>query len=195
MFKVKRGNDMTEHSNTDTQTVLSNIELYFHPSGAFRQSYTVEDKDKNVLYTCKLAKWSFFFAMTYEFVDAKTGYSKKMKIGKTVSSYSSGGFPVIGDILSSGFKIDGENCWDYIAKKGYEIKQFLEGKTLIKYEVVKNGKVVAEIFPADVKNPFNKESMNYLRMGRGYYRIEIAECNLADAVLMAFIISRTEIVE
>jgi hypothetical protein len=181
--------------NQKKQTILSNIDLFFHPSGMLRQSYEVEDKEKNVLFRCKLAKWSFFFSMTYEFADLKSGSLRKLKIGKTITSHSTDGIPIVGDILSSRFKIDGENCWEYIAKKGYEIKQFLEGKALFRYEVVKNGKVLAQIFPANVKYPFDKEKVNYLRMGKGYYRIEITEGNLEDIVLMAFIIARTEIVE
>ena len=177
------------------KNVLSNVDLFIHPCGKLNQSYAVEDKDKNVLFECKLVKWSLFFAHTYEFVDTKTGNAQKYKIGKTLTTEFDGGIPVVGDIVSSRFKIDGTNCWDYIAQKGYEINHFLEGKSLMRYEVVKNGKTVANIFPANVKDPFNKESMNYLHMGRGYYRLEIVEGDLADIVMMAFIISRTEIVE
>lgn len=82
-----------------------------------------------------------------------------------------------------------------VANKGYEIKHLLEGITIISYQILKGNKVVANIFPANVKDPFNEESTNYVRMGKGYYRLEIIDANLEDIVAIAFIVSRTEMVE
>lgn len=174
---------------------MVNTDLFFHYAGKLNQSYAVEDKLGNIVFECKLAKFSLLGASTFDFIDSKSGLSVQHKIGKTVTSSSSGGLPVVGDITSSGFKIDGTNCWDYISDMGYSIKHMLQGKAIFRYEIMKNGEKVASVVPASVKDPFNKESMNYLRMAKGNYRLEIVDAELKDIVMMAFVISKTDIVE
>ena len=174
---------------------LTDTKLFFHFGGKMNQSYFVENQEGEVVYECKLIKFNPFASNLYEFVDSKTGYSKQIKIGKTITSSSSGGMIFVGDVLSSSFKIDGVNCWEYINDKGYEIKHLLEGKTIIHYEIVKNDKVVANIAPANIKDPFNEDSKNFLRMGKGCYRLEFIDASLEDVVMIAFIIGRTDMVE
>lgn len=147
------------------------------------------------VYDCKLVKFSLFGASTYAFANHQTGESKQLKIGKTVSSESDGGLPIVGDMLSSHFKIDGTNCWDYVADMGYEVRHLFEGKTVISYQIEKNGKVVANIYPADAKDPFNEDSKRFFMMNKGYYRLEIVDAKLSDIVMIAFIVSRTYMVE
>ena len=142
-----------------------------------------------------MIKFHLFAHNLYDFIDSKTGTKRQFKIGKTITSSSSGGMIFVGDTLSSRFKINGVNCWDYVKGKGYEIKHLLEGKTIIHYEITKGDSVVANIVPANIKDPFNEDSKNFLLMGKGVYRLEIIDANLEDIVMMAFIISRTSIVE
>ena len=186
--KAVIASDFIENNVKDTK-------LFFHYSGKLNQSYTVEDRDGKVHFECKLLKFNPIGASLYEFIDVTTSDKKQMKIGKTITSSSSGGLPIVGEVLGSSFKIDGVNCWDYVASKGYEIKHLLEGKTIIKYEVIKDQETVAKILPANMKDPFNENSVNFLRMGKGIYRLEINDANLPDIVMIAFIIGRTEIVE
>lgn len=174
---------------------MEDTELFFHYAGKLNQSYAVEDKDGNVVFECKLAKFSLLTASTFEFIDSQSTLSVQHKIGKTVTSSASDGLPIVGDTLSSSFKIDGTNCWDYIADMGYSIKHMLQGRAIFRYEIMKDGENVASIVPANAKDPFNKESVNVLRMAKGYYRLEIADAELKDIVLIAFVISRTDIVE
>lgn len=194
--KPKKDGENAKYIESDfAKNIVKNTKLFFHYTGKMNQSYAVEDEQGNVLFECKLLKFNPFASNLYEFVDHKTGDKKQMKIGKTVTSESSGGYIFVGDVLSSRFKIDGVNCWDYVADRGYEIKHMLEGKTVINYQILKGNNIVAKIFPADAKNPFNENSKNFLRMNKGYYRLEIEDANLPDIVMIAFIVGRTSIVE
>lgn len=198
ILKRKANTEITSNGNTKNESKeenLSDIKLFFHYTGKLNQSYSVEDKKGQIFYECKLVKFSLLGASTFEFINHIADERIQHKIGKTVSSYSEGGLPIVGDILSSSFKIDGENCWDYVARKGYEIKHMLEGKSIINYQIVKNGKIVAKVFPADVRKPFDENSTGYLFMNKGYYRLEIIDAKLSDVVMIAFIVGRTAVVE
>lgn len=188
-------NDKKESSQSSAKEKLTNKKLFFHLTGKMNQSYAVENMQGQTVYDCKLVKFSLFGASTYEFANHQTGESKQLKIGKTVSSESDGGLPIVGDMLSSHFKIDGTNCWDYVADMGYEVRHLFEGKTVISYQIEKNGKVVANIYPADAKDPFNEDSKRFFMMNKGYYRLEIVDAKLSDIVMIAFIVSRTYMVE
>lgn len=174
---------------------LIDIKLFFHFGGKLNQSFFVEDRNGKVVYECRLKKFSLLGANTFEFTDVENSYSKIVKIGKTVSTESDGGLPLVGDTLSSRFKIDGVVCWDYLHSRGYEIKHYVLDRFLMRYELVKLDKVVAEILPANMKDPWNEECRNFLRMPKGSYRLEIRDAKLEDVVMAAFIIYQTEIVE
>lgn len=195
ILKRKPNQSSAEEKDETPEENITNEKIYFHLTGKMNQSYVAESKSGKKFYECKLVKFSLFGASTFEFINHETGAKKQLKIGKTISSYSDGGFPLVGDILSSHFKIDGENCWDYVARKGYEIKHLLQGKTIISYEILKKGKVVAKVFPADVRKPFDENSTGYLFMNKGYYRLEIIDAKLSDVVMIAFIVGRTAVVE
>ena len=182
-------------ANTFSENMVQNTKLYFHHTGKANQSYSVENQEGNVLFECKLLKFNLFASNLYEFVDNKTGDKQQIKVGKTITSSSSDGYVFVGDVVSSYFKIDGVNCWDYVAGRGYEIKHMMQGRTIINYQILKDGINVANIYPADIKDPFNENSINFLRMQKGYYRLEIANANLPDIVMIAFIVGRTDIVE
>ena len=174
---------------------LKDTKLFFHFGGKMNQSYFAEDRNGQHLYECLLVKFNPFAANTYDFINNQNGFKKTMKIGKNVTTGSDGGAMFIGSDFTSRFKIDGVMCWDYLRDRGYEIKHLLSGPTLIRYELHKFGKLVANIVPTNVKDPFNADNVNPLRMGKGVYRIEIIDCKLDDAVMAAFIISQTEMVE
>ena len=172
---------------------VTDTKLFFHFGGKMNQSYFVEDKNKEVLFECRLTKFNPIGASTYDFVDVKSGYTQTFKIGKTLTG--SAGGSEYSTTTSSRFKIDGVNCWEYLTQRGYEIKHLLQGKQIFRYELVKLGKKVATIVPANIKDPFNEESVNFLRMVRGCYRLEIVDGKLDDIVMAAFIITQTDIVE
>ena len=174
---------------------LQDVKLFFHFGGKMNQSFFVEDKNGNKKYECKLVKFNPFGANTFDFVDVENNYIKTFKIGKTITTTSDGGMPIVGDILDNHFNINGTNCWEYLHQRGFEIKHFLFESDLMRYELTKSGNLIAKIFPANIKDPFNEESRNILRMGRGVYRLEILDAALEDVVMAAFIISQLEMIQ
>lgn len=174
---------------------LKDVKLFFHFGGKMNQSFFVEDQNKKTLYECRLIKFNPFAANTFDFVDTSTGYKKTLKIGKVLTSEQNGVLGGFGIITGSRFKIDGVNCWDYLRERGYEIQSHLDGKTLARYDLVKLGNLVASICPANIKDPFNEESNNILRMGKGCYRLHIIDGRLDDVVMAAFIIAQVDIIQ
>ena len=182
-------------TNDLTENIVENKKYFFHFTGKLNQSYAVEDQDGKVVFECKLLKFNPIASNLFEFSDVATGDAKQIKIGKTITSSSEGGMAFVGDMLSSHFKIDKVNCWDYISRKGYSVRHYLEGQTIINYDILRFNEHVASIYPADFKDPFNENSMHYYRMAKGLYRLEIAKGNLPDIVMIAFIITQTYMVE
>ena len=172
-----------------------NVKLYFHFGGKLNQSFFVEDRNGKTVYECVLKKFNPIGANTFEFTDVDHNYSKTVKIGKTVTTSGGGGPVFVGNELSSRFKIDGVMCWDYLRQRGYEIKHHILDRHITRYELVRLGETVADIVPADMKDPWNEESRKYLRMPKGSYRLEIVKARLEDVVMAAVIIYQTEIIE
>lgn len=173
--------------------LLSDTKLFFHFGGKMNQSYLVEDHNKNVVYDVKLARFNPIGNNVYEFINHKNGATKSVKVGKVMTS-SSDGFGV--DMMNtSSFRIDGVNCWDYLRNRGYEIHHLLDGETITRYEITHLGKEVASIVPTTMKDPWNEKKQSWIRMGKGIYRLEISEAKLDDIVMIAFIVSRVDIVE
>ena len=185
-------NSVSAYEGTDK---LADTKLFFHFSGKLNQSYTVEDINGKVYFECKLNKFSMLGASDYEFISTENGENIVHKVGKTVTSSTSDGMMMVDEILSSHFKFDGMNCWDYVARRGYEIKHLIGEKHLISYDILRNNFVVARLVPASIKDPFNEKSMDFFHMAKGCYRIEFIDASITDIVTIAFIISRTEIVE
>ena len=174
---------------------LVDAKLYFHRGGKLNQSFLVENKEGKVVYECHLKRFNPIGADLFEFKDIEHDYVKEIKATKCVTSSADGGLPFVGDALTSRFKINGTMCWDYLHNLGYDIGFHILERNIARYELKRLGKVVAEILPCSHKDPFNEENKNFLMMGQGYYRIEIIDARLEDAVMAAFIVSRTEMVE
>lgn len=174
---------------------LVDTKLHFHFGGKMNQSYLVEDRNGKLVFECKLMKFNPFGANTFDFINHENNTTKTFKMGKPVSQESDGGPILVGDTLSSYFKIDGVECWDYLRNKGIEIKHMLQGKSIFRYEVDKLGKPIANIYPADLKDPFNSDSGHLFRMPKGSYRLEFIDGKLEDVVMAAFVITQTQMVQ
>lgn len=190
-----KANEEKLHAGEPKIANLKNAKFFFHFGGKMNQSYFVDDKEGKRRFEVKLVKFNPIGSNTYEFHDVDADFTKTLKVGKVLTQSADGGLPFVGDTLSSRFKIDGVQCWEYLRQRGYEIKWYILERPFARYELYKLGKLVAKITPCNVKDPWNEGSMNFLRMGSGVYRIEIVDCRLDDAVMAAFIASRTDMVE
>ena len=182
-------NEKRLHEGEPELPNLKDTKLFFHYCGTLNQSYSVQDKDGRTVYSCKLRKFNPLGASTFEFTDGASGFTKSVKIGKTIT----GGDEHMD--LTSHFTIDGVECWDYLHQRGYQLKQYVLQRPYCRYELVKLGKVVATLVPAHIKDPWNENARNILMMPQGCYRIEIADCRLDDAVMAAFIAAKVNVVE
>lgn len=168
---------------------LQNVKLFFHRAGKKSQSFLIEDPAGITRYECRLTKLNSVGANLFDFIDVERNYAKSLKIGKA------GTITSMGEDLSSHFKIDGVPCWDYLRQRGYEIRHDVLERPFMRYELWKLGKLVAKITPCNVQDPWNEASLNLLRMGGGYYRIEILDCRLEDAAMVAFIAAQSDLVQ
>lgn len=189
-----KANEKKLHAGEPKIENLKGTKLFFHFGGKMNQSYFVEDQKGEKRFECILKKYNPVAANTYEFTDVRHNFTKTVKVGKTLTQSTEGGIVPVGAVLSSNFKIDGVGCWDYLRNRGYEIKYFVLERPFARFELHKFGKLVAKITPCNGKDPFNENSMNFLRMGVGIFRIEIIDCRLDDAVMAAFIAARTDTV-
>ena len=189
-----KANEKRIHAGEPAIQNIKNEKFFFHFGGKMNQSYFVEDQKGEKRFECILKKYNPVAANTYEFTDVRHNFTKTIKVGKTLTQSTEGGIIPVGEVLSSNFKIDGVGCWDYLRNRGYEIKYFILERPFARFELHKLGKLVAKITPCNGKDPFNENSMNFLRMGVGIFRIEIIDCRLDDAVMAAFIAARTDTV-
>ena len=167
---------------------MTDTKLFFHFYGKLNQSYLVEDREGQHVFELNMVKFGLG-SDTFEFNDIEHSYKREVKVGKVVTSENNGW------TISSRFKIDGVNCWDYLKDRGYELKHHLGGLTLTYYELFQFDKLVAKITPCEYKDPWNEESSRILRMGNGVFRLEIIDANLEDVVIAAFIAARVNLVE
>ena len=116
-----KANEEKESEESKSIENVTDTKLYFHFGGKLNQSFFVEDRNGITRYECRLKKFNLVGANTFEFVDINHNYSKEFKMGKAVTSSADGGIPIMGDELSSSFKINGVNCWEYLRNKGYKL--------------------------------------------------------------------------
>lgn len=188
--EVKAHEALLKEEGPDIEN-LENIKLAFRYGGTLNQSYFVRNNLDEVVYECKLKRFNPFGKDLFIFNDVKHNYTKEYKMGKVTTSSTN-------DIaLSSGFSINGVNCWEYLRYRGYEVKwHALEGRNrLERIELVKLGKTVANVVLCNIKDPFNEDDKSLLFMPKGSYRLEIIDAKLKDVVMAAFIFARVDIVE
>lgn len=88
--------------------------------GKMNQGFAMRDEKNELVYEANLVKFHLFSASDFEFVNKKTQKTKAHKVGKTKTTENH----VMGLSLgaSSYFKLDGENVFELLEKKGYSFK-------------------------------------------------------------------------
>lgn len=160
-----------------------------------KQGYVMEDENKTPAFEAKMEKLTFFKPYEFEFINKRTGSSVSRKISHTVSTTSgtsegisplSSSFSVL---MSSKFKIDGENCWDYIARNGYSIDVSLQG---IKpcYNIKKYGVEVAYAEAAGTNVITGKNSAIGKLPTSGIFSVECKDSDMEMIFMICFAIAR-----
>ncbi len=88
-----------------------------YPYGKMNQSFIMKNEANESVFEANMTKFSLFGKSDYEFVNKVTGQSESHKVGKTVTTETGAGS--FNFATSSYFKLDGENVFDILDKKGY----------------------------------------------------------------------------
>ena len=189
--------DMENVSEEKIQEVADSDEpeqdYLFHFCGKLNQSYIMETPDRKPVFEMNCDEINLLTDYVYTFKSHVTQDQFTSKISHTVTTeYSSGNTSLIDQ---SYFKIDGMNIWDYIGQKGYSIEPYLDGLGW-SYKVSHYGYHVADILKAG-RNVLEKyegeEGLSNLPMS-GLYRISCRESDVDAVAMIAFAVSRVEII-
>ena len=189
--------DMENVSEEKIQEVADSDEpeqdYLFHFCGKLNQSYIMETPDRKPVFEMNCDEINLLTDYVYTFKSHVTQDQFTSKISHTVTTeYSSGNISLIDQ---SYFKIDGMNIWDYIGQKGYSIEPYLDGLGW-SYKVSHYGYHVADILKAG-RNVLEKyegeEGLSNLPM-TGLYRISCRESDVDAVAMIAFAVSRVEII-
>ena len=151
--------------------------------GTIKEGFTLEDEGNNVVYSCKMTKFSLFGASPFEFNNYVTGNHEEHKVGKTITSEESG---LVGALsVKSSFKYDDKKIWDYLHEKGIRINSVPSSNKLgMTYEVSFEGKPLATIASSSPKGK------SFITTGN-YFDVECDDKDLDLAFLVAFSIAKT----
>ena len=162
-----------------------------HDGKALKPGYILEDASRRVLFECKMTKQALVGARTFEFINHANGHSEEHEVGHTMTqSYNDEFFSV-----SSWFKFDGKNIWDFLHERGLRMTTNMRSKfpNLI-YEVSRNGEAFARIETCGkyVHEDEAAEHKVNIPVGRYYYRIWTNSNDFETLFLTIFAISETE---
>ena len=153
-----------------------------------KPGYIVEDKDRNVVYEARNTKNIPALTREFEFVNHYNNTTVKHKVGRPFDqSFNDEAFS-----MTSSFKFDGVNIWDYIHKQGVRIETDLTSSfPYFKYHILLDGEKIATIQVAG-KNVHEEDAEDKkinIPIGQFYYRIWTKELDLDLVFLALFAIS------
>ena len=156
-----------------------------------KPGYTVEDKNRKVVYEMTMTKQALVGARTFEFRNKLTGRTQEHAVGHTTTvSYNNEIFS-----QTSWFSIDGKNVWDVLHEQGVRIDTDIASKfPKMIYTMSQNGRFFATIETSSMYIHEEDEAQHKIRIpyGKWYYRCWTNEQNLDLLFLTVFAISETE---
>ena len=170
-------------------------EYYFHFCGKLNQSYVMETPDRNPVYEINCDKMGVVNDYIYTFKSHVSDMEFTSNITHTVttSTESPNGFNLV---QNSYFKIDGMRIWDYIGQKGYSIEPYIDG-IAFSYTISHYGVEVADIKAAGtniLEKYEDKGGIRDVAMMAGLYRIYCRKSDIDACAMIAFAVSRVEII-
>ena len=159
---------------------------FFHPEKKIlKQGYLLEDDQQQVVYEAKVLKQSLIGASEIEFINHLSGRSETHKVGKTVTTETSGMLGMFS--TKSHFKFDGKKIWDYLHEKGIRIDSALSGgKIGMTYRISLRGEEIATIASAAANNS------NFIVTSGSCYQVTTSEEHLDIAFLITMAFARTD---
>ena len=164
-------------------------EYFFHFDGKMNQGYALEDKNECRVYEAQPRSFNLVKSTVFDFKNCLTGQTAEHTVGHTVSTSMNSGFG-INTTMSSSFKIDGKNNWDYLADNGYSLDFKLEGIAPC-YNVKHYGVDVAYIKTVGTNALRKKDSLIGKLPTNGLYSVQCRKSDLDMVFMVCFCISRT----
>ena len=158
---------------------------------SFKPGYTIEDKDRNLVYEMTMDKNALVSERSFTFRNHQTMVTTEHKVGHTITTGSAN---FMWD-NRSWFKFDGKNVWDVIHEKGIRIEtSLLSSFPNLVYTVSRYGTFIATIETSGKmvhEEDAAKHKIN-VPLGKYYYRFWTNETAIDDLALTIFAISETE---
>ena len=164
----------------------------FHYTGTLNQSFVMKDAFGGEVFRADCDGIQLFKATDYDFVNLQTGEHAARKIGHTVT-VTTGNGSVLFPAMSSSFKIDGRDCWSFLADLGYTMEFSLKGLRC-HYEVKHLGVSVGSVETAGTEILNEKYAGNPLAKlpAKGLYRVSCRPGEAEGFFLICFCLSKTE---
>lgn len=164
----------------------------FYFAGKLNQGYVLADENHTQIIVAECEKVQLFKPTHYTLTDNRTGNSTEHDLGHTTTiSY---GFNNVSIPTNSSFKIDGKDCWQFLADMGYSLEPHLQGITL-NFDVKHYGVPVAFVRSAG-SNILPQRQDKQSKLGniptQGLYRIDCPPSELEAVFWVCVIISRVE---
>ena len=170
-------------------------EYYFHWRGKLNQSYILETPDRQPICEANCEKITLAKPFIFEFVDHISGRKKTCEVTHTLTSrYGVGDGNFSFSIPnSSSFKIDGENNWVYLGKKGYSVEPHLDGIKL-NFDVLHLGVKVAELKAAgaNILKDGEGSKLGEALPATGLFKVYCKESDIPMVFMACFCASRVE---
>ena len=193
--------DVSSASEEEIKAVETSNETlkkyYFHfDSSKLKQGHVMENEAHDTVYEGKLLQFSLLGDSTYEFVNHVTSSSKQTMIGHVVTKSVGDGFASLP--ISSAFKIDGTNCWEYIGSHGFSLEYSLNGLKA-HYEIFHWGVNVGCIDSTSAKLYEEDEAAASKLITKlpatGFYRIMCRESDLDDVFFICFALTKAALTQ
>ncbi len=171
------------------------VDYVWHFTGKLNQSYVMKDLFGAEVYRADCEKVTLIQDTAYDFADLRTGETSRKMIGHTltVSTVENLGFSFRVPITSA-FKVDGVNNWEYLAALGYGFDFSLRGLTPC-FEVNHLGVRVAHIESCGTEILDEKYENNPLAKipGNGLYKISCRPSDIPAVFFICFCLNRIDL--
>lgn len=149
-----------------------------------KQGYFAEDEEHNIVYEFKMLTQPIIGNMDFLFINHVTGTETEHKVSHTVTTETSGFFPIAN--VKSSFKLDGIKIWDYLHDQDIRLDTDFSGDRLgAVYTVSLRGEPIGKV------STYSPEGAGIITTNH-YLKVETTEEYLDPVFLVAFAVARTE---
>lgn len=159
--------------------------------GKMNQSVAMKDERNALVFEANLVKFRLLSASDFEFVNKKTTIKQLYKVGKTRTTEMGTGHSSF--TTSSYFKLNGENVFEVLEKKGYHFKMLTKLNVIHpEFAMVDNNGTQLATYKLNVKGE-RQEGVKGIGKSQRNILITTQSQDLETIFLGAFILSKVDI--